>query len=177
MRFFLFPLIFFAFACGKSDPAPADTDPETDQTGQVIDPATLPRNPGCGFLSDDKLAEIVTGDAEGADISTLPGPTVSACYYRLENEEWSGDFVLAMADGGDADKIIRQVEAATAAERIRIGERDGQLLPGNRIMRVHASPPFELKLSILPKAGYAEFADETDRKRILTEIAEHLLER
>lgn len=181
--FYLF--VFFALLSCKNEETNSqpESNPEPGRTTitnvtESDNPVELPpRSGGCNFVGDEQILEVITGEKDGANIANSPGRTESACYYRLDAIRWSGDLVIEVADGMNASEILDAVEKADAAEQLTVAGHPAQLINGSRILRVAASPPFEIKLSILPKAGYKEFADDTDRKRMLTELADILAKR
>lgn len=179
MRIFYTLLLFCLLSCTSDSQKTEKTTATATSPAPVTQEETvdIPRSSGCAFLTDEQIITAITGTADGATISTQPGRTVSACYYRLENMRWSGDFVVEVLDSQDAANVIKDVKAAPEAEKLTIDGHPAQILQGNRILRVASAPPFEMKLSILPKSGYKEFADDTDRKRILTELAQILAKR
>lgn len=184
MRIFYLFIFFILFSCGKEGSADI-SELDTQDGNTMVDNKSKPevsaelppRSGGCNFVSDEQILEVITGEKDGASITNLPGRTVSACYYRLDALRWSGDLVVDVTDGMDASNLLKEIEGAEANEKLRVAGQAAQLTNGNRVLRVASAPPFELKLSILPKAGYKDFADDTDRKRMLTELAEILAKR
>ncbi|PHI21041.1 hypothetical protein CEQ90_05000 [Lewinellaceae bacterium SD302] len=189
MRFITLLLFFSLFACQSSDSEAAsesmaeDTATALAKEGKIdpnyqVDADAVPRTAGCTFISDEKLIEIIAGeDAENTSISSSPGSTVSACVYRLENPRWSADLAVEMTDGARSNKVIKQVEEASPAEKATVHGKAAQFLSDNRILRVVSGPPYELKLSILPKAGFEEYADAAARREMLEAMAMAINER
>lgn len=152
---------------GKTTPATATVPPED-----------IPRSSGCAYIPDEDILRVVAKDAAtDTRISSQPGVTVSGCYYRLDNLRWSADFAIEVGDSGRADMILKQIKGASPKEKGTVEGYQAQFQSDNRILRVAAAPPFELKLSILPKAGYIEYADGAARKAMLLEFSKMLVNR
>lgn len=160
------------------DPAAALARQGMTKSEVATDLKEVPRTAGCTFIADEKILEIIAGDdVANTTISNQPGPTVSACLYRLENRRWSADLSVELTDSGRSDILIKQVEAASPAEKATVHGKVAQWLSDNRILRVIAGPPYELKLSILPKPDHPEYADAAARKQMLEALAKAINER
>jgi hypothetical protein len=177
MRLFLFSCLLFGLtACGgETEASEPQTVPDATVPVETIDPADIPRSSGCSYISDEKILEIIAQGVEGTTISSQPGRTVSACYYRIEGKTWSADLVIDVMDGYDASNLLKDVTAASPAEKMKVKGQPAQLMAGSRILRVAAKPPFDVKLSVLPKGEEKNLVGEAERKAMLVALAESLV--
>lgn len=141
-----------------------------------MDIKDMPRPTGCVFLTDQQVLDVLKSQTD-ATITVQAGPSVSACYYRVDSRYWTTDLIIEVADGSRADAILKEVNEAPAAEKITVKGHAARMTNDNRILKVNASPPYEIKLSILPKAGYKEVKTAADRKAIMLELVDLLEEK
>ena len=170
-------LAFLAFySCNADQPTETATAAPEMITPPTIAPADIPRPTGCNFLTDQQVLDVLKSETE-ATISVQIGPSVSSCYYRVDSRYWTTDLIIEVADGSRASTLLKDIKAAPAAEKLTVNGMDARMMNDNRILKLNASPPYEVKLSILPKAGYKEVKSSEDRKAIMLELVNLLEEK
>ncbi|MEM9837011.1 MAG: hypothetical protein AAF828_10940 [Bacteroidota bacterium] len=177
-QFLLSLVVFFSLmACGSEGTNDQADTPNTATPAETASAETLAANrpTGCMFITDQQVLDALQSQTE-ATITVQVGPSVSACYYRVDARYWSADLIVEVADGSRADAIIKAVQDAENAERLTVNDHPAIIKNDNRILTVNAGPPYEIKLSILPKPGYKEVKTATDRRTIMLQLADVLEE-
>ncbi|MEL6141851.1 MAG: hypothetical protein AAFQ37_06020 [Bacteroidota bacterium] len=138
-----------------------------------IPPATPPRSAGCNYLPDSIVLAALELPTDQV-LAPLPGPSVSSCYYRLDGERWTADLLLQVAYENEAANLLESIETAPSAEAGKVNGHQARWQNENRVLQVAASPPYTIKLSVLPKLGDWEPKSSADRQVILTQLAKEL---
>lgn len=179
LRLFCLLAVLACFSCNSDQSTETATDATPEQiviTQPTMDAKDMPRPTGCVFLTDQQVLDALKSETD-ATISVQAGPSVSSCYYRIDSRYWSTDLIIEVADGSRADAILVDIKDAPAAEKLSVNGHPARMMNENRILKVSTSPPYEIKLSILPKAGYKEVKSAADRKAIILDLVNLLEEK
>ncbi|MFT7120409.1 MAG: hypothetical protein ACJAZ9_000582 [Neolewinella sp.] len=180
-------LCFLAVSCGgdasadaAAEKTPANTEAlsaeaqnkaNEDRMNQIAPPPPI-----CIYLTE---AEVLSQFEKGVQVPMAgqrAPSSFNSCQYTLENSDWSGFLVLEMPEKvTKIQSIVDEVAGAKGKDAVKIGEFNGRIMNGGRILSVEAKIKFRVKFSALPKQGFPEPFDEAQRRELIIKLAEAVL--
>ncbi|MEM6769607.1 MAG: hypothetical protein AAF597_03390 [Bacteroidota bacterium] len=169
-------LCLLAAACGnEATTDPATGAPATAEAGKADEDLIsqiAPPPPICVYLTEAEVLDFFEAGVRIPMAGTRSPGSFNSCQYTLDSKEWSGFLVLEMPETVTKIQAIRdEVAGAKGADAVKVGEFNGRIKNGGRVLSVEAAKPFRVKFSALPKQGFPEPMDEAARRELILKLA------